>query len=193
MTTTATTTATTTILAATIEQARQWDAATDKASFVQDFLGLFSIDNPNFDMLENAAEIQFRKLLSSVGKSTDPITYTEFATLAEAVAAAGLDLSYNERVAQEEIRNIQSPPPRWAHLMTFKRALLLADGRVMYEITTEEGLRILNSFTPFCHVLDDCPFRLVTDVSGMLLFSAPLYKKTGRTRRALAATGVLVA
>jgi hypothetical protein len=58
------TTTANTIQAATIETARQWQATADKAAFIQELLGFFSINSAGFSEAEDAAEARFEELLA---------------------------------------------------------------------------------------------------------------------------------
>lgn len=96
---------------------------------------------------------------------TIKITAT-FPTLAAAVAASGIDLSYNPQAAAEGIALIDNPPRRWREQGTkgCSEAYLLADGRIAYRY--ECDLTLINIWTPFANTLSDGSFYPVSIVNG---------------------------
>lgn len=77
-----------------------------------------------------------------------------FSSLETAVYVAGLDLSYNLPLAQEQIRRIERDS-RFA-------GALVDDGNTVYTLHDwgRHG-RTLNVFDPFCSVIDDRPLKLI--------------------------------
>ena len=80
------------------------------------------------------------------------IKVTEYATLAEAVAASKMDLSYNEASANQKIREIQ-------RYKESKRFFLTESNEVYYTFASDVVL--LNKFVPFSSCLDQVPFKIV--------------------------------
>lgn len=68
-----------------------------------------------------------------------------FANLTDAIAATGFDLSYNEPLARQDIK--------WTakHISG-----VLQIGSDLYAIfNAENGIKLLNKYTPFCAAMDD--------------------------------------
>lgn len=96
---------------------------------------------------------------------TIKITAT-FPTLAAAVDASGIDLSYNPQAAAESIALIDNPPRRWREQGTkgCSEAYLLADGRIAYRYSCD--LTLINIWTPFVSTLSDGCFYPVSIVNN---------------------------
>lgn len=71
-----------------------------------------------------------------------------FTTLAAAVAASKMDLSYNEQAANEKIQDIER---------NCSAAYLMEDNTVKYVFEGKQHGRLLNTFSPFHGVLSDSP------------------------------------
>ncbi len=80
-----------------------------------------------------------------------------FKTLAEAVAASKLDLSYNEAHAESRIKQLDSKFGGYA--AEVEEAFLLENGEVWFIYKSD--IRILHKFEPFCSILDDSSFNIV--------------------------------
>ena len=72
-------------------------------------------------------------------------------TLAEAVEAAGIDLSYNPGLAKRDIGTTDQ---------NVSKAYVMEDGTVQYIFNCD--IKLLNKFTPFHSSLSSSPFQLVT-------------------------------
>lgn len=85
------------------------------------------------------------------------ITTTKIAsvhdTLAEAVEAANIDLSYNATLAAQDIK---------ATDRNVAKAYVMADGTIQYVFEARDGGKFLNKFAPFHNCLDNGPFHLAT-------------------------------
>lgn len=82
--------------------------------------------------------------------NTETIKITShFSTLAEAVKASGIDLSYNEREAQRSIRDTDR---------NVERAFITENGDVYFVFKAD--IKLLHKFTPFVSVLSDSDFRI---------------------------------
>ncbi len=72
-------------------------------------------------------------------------------TLAEAVEAAGIDLSYNPGLAKHDIKITDQ---------NVSKAFVMEDGTVQYIFNCD--IKLLNEFTPFHSSMSNSPFQLVT-------------------------------
>ena len=72
-------------------------------------------------------------------------------TLAEAVEAAGIDLSYNPGLAKRDIKITDQ---------NVSKAFVMEDGTVQYIFNCD--IKLLNEFTPFHSSMSNSPFQLVT-------------------------------
>jgi hypothetical protein len=75
-------------------------------------------------------------------------------TLAEAVAAANIDLSYNEQAAKQSIKNSDTGFNRDRGVTD---AFVCEDGKVRYVYQTD--IALLHEFTPFVSCLHDGAFQ----------------------------------
>ena len=71
-------------------------------------------------------------------------------TLAEAVEAAGIDLSYNPGRAKRNIKTTDQ---------NVSKAFVMEDGTVQYIYQCD--IQVLNTFSPFHSILSNSPFQLV--------------------------------
>jgi len=69
-------------------------------------------------------------------------------TLAEAVAASGMDLSYNPAAARQNIKDIDGA--------RVSKAFVMESGDVLYIYSVD--INLLNKFEPFYSVMDNSPF-----------------------------------
>jgi hypothetical protein len=90
-------------------------------------------------------------------------------SLAAAVEAAGLDLSYNEQVARRAIRDID---------MNCRQAFVLESGEVYYIFSAD--IDLLNKFTPFVSVMSNRPFQVAFVVGDTLSISQTFISKSDR-------------
>lgn len=74
-------------------------------------------------------------------------------TLAEAVAASGMDLSYNPAAARQKIKDIEYYMQDGARV---SKAFVMENGDVLYIFNID--INLLNKFEPFYSVMDDSPF-----------------------------------
>ena len=79
--------------------------------------------------------------------------------LAEAVEISGMDLSYNEAVAQTAIKNADAPC-RWLHefgIRPTQQAFVVTDGSETFVIYSymAQGIRFIRRFCPFVNALDN--------------------------------------
>ena len=105
----------------------------------------------------------------------------KFTTLAAAVAASGIDLSYNPQAAAESIALIDNPPRRWREQGTngCSEAYLLADGRIAYRY--ECDLPLINIWTPFGSTLSDGNFSpVIINATEFLVFNEVKLAKSDR-------------
>lgn len=112
-------------------------------------------------------------------------------TLAEAVAASGLDLSYNPEEAAKTI----------ARTDRYVREAFVVPGGVVYLYETPgEGLCLLNKFSPFCMALDSylfCPVTIAEEghgafEKGLITIGDPCFNRSPQSRRVLAESGITV-
>ncbi len=109
------------------------------------------------------------------------------ATLAAAVAAAGLDLSYNEASAKSTIANADRP-----HRGGTLTEAFVVEGEKGKEVlyTYKCDILLLNKFEPFFSCLDDSAFHLVSiKDSSIEIFDAKLNRNA---RKAIANAGLTV-
>lgn len=101
--------------------------------------------------------------------------------VAAAVIASGIDLSYNEALAQEHIRDADSPCRRARELgiQATEKAYVVSYGGypVVLAVYTVNGVRTARRFSPFVSVLDDSDLQLyaideaagtITDTKGRI-------------------------
>ena len=75
------------------------------------------------------------------------------ASLAEAVAASGMDLSYNPAAARQSIKDIEYYMMKGNRV---SRAFVTNSGDVLYIFAAD--INLLNKFEPFFSIMDDSPF-----------------------------------
>lgn len=100
---------------------------------------------------------------------------SEHETLAAAVAAAGLDLSYNEKLAQRHIASLDRDP-------AFKRAYVLEceTGEIGVWFDYHCDIKLLNEYKPFVHCLHDGSFRIVTRSGNTVTVGEPRINRKAR-------------
>lgn len=106
-------------------------------------------------------------------------------TLAEAVAALGWDLSYNEAEAGRKMRKIEA--------MASSGFYVTEDGRIFYVVECDTVL--LNEFTQtdlFSSVIDSGLFRLAEITGNTISLSAPFLPRTNAVRQAVNGSGQML-
>ena len=113
-------------------------------------------------------------------------------TLAEAVSASNIDLSYNEREAKESIKLTDCGYNRDRGVT---QAFVCEDGKVRF--IYQSDIRVLNEFSPFTSCLSDSPFQTAYDEHDRLVFSEMYILKNSENRKKIASlqngTDILVA
>jgi hypothetical protein len=105
-------------------------------------------------------------------------------TLAAAVAAAKIDLSYNEELALRDIRN-HDKSGRLSDIT------LGEDGKVYYVYNCD--VKLLHKYEPFHSCLDDSPFHLTFIHEGTIeIWDHLPVGRDGKTRATLAKGGCIV-
>jgi hypothetical protein len=119
-----------------------------------------------------------------------------FSTLTAAVAATGMDLSYNEADARQTIRWMESD-------RSLKLAAVFSDdtNQIWYVITSvKENLNLLHKFQPFFSCMSDCPFTVMMpkadgDIAKLEnakeLVEMAVLPKTSENRKLIAKSGLL--
>lgn len=100
------------------------------------------------------------------------------AKLSDAVAAAGLDLSYNEALALQDIAGFDSDP-RVLEAFVVPGKSHLPEARVLF-IYQSDDIRLLNEYTPFHVTMDGSPFSLVVVKPDRLEVTEPMFRRTVR-------------
>jgi len=90
-------------------------------------------------------------------------------SLAAAVEAANIDLSYNPELAKRDIRDTD---------LNCRRAFVTEAGEVYYIYSAD--IEILNKYTPFISVLSDAPFQVAFVVGDTIAISETFIPKTQR-------------
>ena len=106
-------------------------------------------------------------------------------TLAEAVAALGWDLSYNEAAAGRKMRKIAA--------MASSGCYGTEAGRLVYVVECDTVL--LNEFTQtdlFSSVIDSGLFRLAEITGNTISLSAPFLPRTNAVRQAVNGSGQML-
>lgn len=119
---------------------------------------------------------------------------SEHSNLLEAVRAAGIDLSYNERAALDTIRMLDQGSRRHNHQPVIRAYVVLrpdlkaqsystvdASGIVLevwYEFDCD--LKLLNKFTPFSACMHDGPFYPVNRVDDELVIATDIPLRSDR-------------
>ncbi len=121
-----------------------------------------------------------------------------FSTLTAAVAATGMDLSYNEADARQTIRWMESN-------RTLKLTAIFSDdaNQIWYVInSTRENLNLLHKFQPFFSCIHDGPFNVMMpkadgDIAKLEnakeLVQMAILPKTNENRKLIANSGLLAA
>jgi hypothetical protein len=91
-------------------------------------------------------------------------------SLAAAVEAANIDLSYNPELAKRDIRDTD---------LNCHRAFVTEDGEVYYVYSAD--IELLNKYTPFVSVLCDSPFQVAFVVGDTLAISETFIPKSQRS------------
>jgi len=91
-------------------------------------------------------------------------------SLAAAVKAANIDLSYNPELAKRDIRDTD---------LNCRRAFVTEDGEVYYVYSAD--IELLNKYTPFVSVLCDSPFQVAFVVGDTLAISETFIPKSQRS------------
>jgi hypothetical protein len=121
---------------------------------------------------------------------------TQFSSLTAAVAATGMDLSYNEADARQTIRWMESD-------RSLKLAAVFSDdtNQIWYVITSvKENLNLLHKFQPFFSCIHDGPFTVMMpkadgDIAKLEnakeLVEMAVLPKTSENRKLIAKSGLL--
>lgn len=108
----------------------------------------------------------------------------QFSTIAEAVKASGMDLSYNEAEAARTIRDMDSGRGGKVEV-----AYLMDDNSVLYVYKCD--IRLLNEFEPFISCMDNSAFYPATVEGNTVIIhrNLPLPRNA---RKTIAQTGITV-
>jgi hypothetical protein len=121
-----------------------------------------------------------------------------FSTLTAAVAATGMDLSYNEADAYQTIRRMESD-------RSLKLTAIFSDdaNQIWYIInSTRENLNLLHKFQPFFSCIHNGPFHIMMpQADGKIaklenakeLVEMAVLPKTNEMRKIIAQSGLLAA
>lgn len=121
-----------------------------------------------------------------------------FSTLTAAVAATGMDLSYNEADARQTIRRMESD-------QSLKLTAIFSDdaNQIWYVInSTRENLKLLHKFEPFFSCIHNGPFNvMMPQIDGKIaklenakeLVKMAILPKTNEMRKIIANSGLLAA
>jgi hypothetical protein len=103
--------------------------------------------------------------------------------VADAVSAANIDLSYNPRIAKQDIAELDAPKNPRFDAKPVTKAYVTENDEVYY--LYECDIRLLNKFTPFSHCLSDSPFSIVDidEEASTINISRPILKKCTETRK----------
>ena len=109
-------------------------------------------------------------------------------SLERAVAASGMDLSYNPAEAQRSIKATQSASSYgWKSGEAY-----VTDKGVFYVFNCD--IKVLNKFEPFHSMMTRDPFRVVTFTDSTIeIHENLLLPKTNEGRKAIAKGGIIVA
>ena len=102
-------------------------------------------------------------------------------TLAEAVEASGIDLSYNEQAAKESIRWTDNGHRGHKCIQAF----VCEDGKVRY--IYQADIRLLHVFTPFVSCLSDSPFQVAFQLEDTINYTGIYIQKTSENRKKIRA------
>lgn len=106
--------------------------------------------------------------------------------LSDAVAAAGIDLSYNEPLARSDLaRNDRDP--------AIKQALVLeVGGKLSVWFEYHCDIKLLNRYEPFTSCLHDAPFRPVHVAEQTVNIGEPCIRRGRESRKLIAKYGFTV-
>ena len=96
-------------------------------------------------------------------------------SVADAVTAANLDLSYNITVAKKKIADID---------LNVCQAFVTEEGKVMFVFNCD--IPILQEFSPFSSCVDNRPFAIAFLNKMIMSVTDPLMQKNKESRKALA-------
>jgi hypothetical protein len=96
-------------------------------------------------------------------------------SVSDAVAAANLDLSYNEALAKQKIANLD---------LNVRQAFVTASGKVLFVYNCD--LPILQELSLFSDCMDNRPFAIAFIDKMILSITDPLMRKNKEGRKALA-------
>jgi len=111
------------------------------------------------------------------------------ASLGEAVAASGMDLSYNEAEAKRTIANTERGHRMFGTDCKSGEAFVTSDG--VYFLYRAD-IRLLNKFEPFSACLDNSNFAEVTITDTEIRFSKRILPKTPAMRKLIAQSLMIV-
>jgi hypothetical protein len=105
------------------------------------------------------------------------------ATLSEAVAAAKIDLSYNEPLALRDLAYADKKYNITAAYVTEQNG----EKNVHYELTCD--IKLLNKYTPFHSCIDNSPFSRVEITDSEIMISKPMLSRSPKARAMIAQIG----
>ena len=105
------------------------------------------------------------------------------ATLSEAVAAAKIDLSYNEPLALRDLAYADKKYNITAAYVTEQNG----EKNVHYELTCD--IKLLNKYEPFHSCLHDSPFSRVEITDSEITISEPMLSRSPKSRAMIASIG----
>ena len=103
--------------------------------------------------------------------------------LSEAVAASGMDLSYNEPLALRDLAYADKKYNITAAYVTEQNG----EKNVHYELTCD--IKLLNKYTPFHSMLHDSPFSRVEITDTEITISEPMLSRSRKSRAMIASIG----
>ena len=103
--------------------------------------------------------------------------------LSEAVAAANIDLSYNEPLALRDLAHADKNRHITAAYVTEQNG----SKSVHYELTCD--IKLLNRYTPFHSCLDNSPFCKVEITDSEINISEPMLNRSPKARAMIASIG----
>jgi len=107
---------------------------------------------------------------------------TKFNSLAEAVKHAKLDLSYNQFIADQEIKSLEDDG--------VTEVYVTEDNEVYYIYQCD--IRILHKFDPFSHCISNAPFQYVYTIGDELTFTDTFIQNNAQNRKTIALHDILV-
>lgn len=122
--------------------------------------------------------------------TTNMTTYnivSRHSKLSDAVAAASLDLSYNEPLAKADLARDDRDP-------AFTTSYVLErDGELSVWSEYRCDINLFNRYTPFHSSLHDGLFSMVLIEDATVQITRPMIRRTSESRKVIAKCGVLVA